>query len=87
MKTIQGPFTLIDRPLWFHTAGRSETASGYGSRLTSRYVILLPGEKKPRRLYVIQYSNSGTHYVRIKGQPAYPYGPDLQTAYDTLQGR
>lgn len=68
MKDLNKPFKFIDRPLWFHKQGLSQTASGYGSRLVSPRCILIDGEKRPRRVYVICYSNAGTAYVRIKGE-------------------
>ena len=87
MTYIDGPFTLTDKPLWWHLKGLQQTASGYGRKLTSRYVILLPGERKPRRLYVVQFSNSGTHYVVRKGKAEYPDPVELQVAYDKVRGR
>lgn len=61
-------FDVKDAPLWFHKAGLSETATGYGRRLRSTRMIRIKGEKIWRRVYVMCYSNSGTAYVRIKGQ-------------------
>ena len=87
MNYISGPFTLVNRPLWYHIEGLTQTASGYGRKLTSRYCILLPGEKKPRRLYIVQFSNTGTHYIVRNGKPEYPDSVDLQEAYDKVQGR
>lgn len=86
MKYIAGPFTLIDRPLWWHRQGLSQTASGYGNKLTSRYCVLLPGETKPRRLYVTQWSNTGSHYVLIKRVAHYLESIALQRAYDAVRG-
>lgn len=54
-----------DRPLWWHTAGRSFTASGYGLKIPSRLQVLWEG--KWRRVYVCQISNAGTAYIGKPG--------------------
>jgi hypothetical protein len=61
-------FVTKDAPLWFHTRGLSETASGYGGRLRSTKMLRINGEKVWRRVYVMCYSNSGTAYVNVKGE-------------------
>jgi hypothetical protein len=40
---------------------------GYGSRIPSRYMVKLPGEKRWRRVYTCCWSNIGTSYVEING--------------------
>jgi len=57
-----------DCPLWFHTRGLSETASGYGSKLTSRTMVRTEQSGPWRRVYVACFSNAGTTYVVIKGK-------------------
>jgi len=52
-----------DAPLWWHIAGRSYTASGYGRKIPTAHMVKLPGSKRWRRVYVCQYSNAGTAYV------------------------
>lgn len=49
------------RPLWWHTAGKQFTASGYGKRIPTEFVVRL--EKRWRRVYCCIYSNIGTLYV------------------------
>lgn len=49
------------RPLWWHTAGKTYTASGYGKRIPTEFVVRL--DKRWRRVYVCVFSNSGTLYV------------------------
>ena len=68
MKTLDKPFSWVSNPLWYHLKGLSQTASGYGSRLVSPQCIRIVGEKRLRRVYIMCYSNSGTAYVRIKGE-------------------
>ena len=55
-----------EAPLWFHKAGLSQTASGYGRKLATRHMVKLPGGKRWRRVYVCCYANSGTAYVPTK---------------------
>lgn len=42
------------------------TRTGYGPKLATTWMLLLDG-KRWHRVYVMQWSNSGTAYVRIKG--------------------
>ena len=60
--TLSGEYS----PLWFHTAGRQQTASGYGSRLVTPYMVQWNGRK--RRVFCMCWSNSGTLYVMCKGE-------------------
>ncbi len=55
--------------LRWQTLGLSYTASGYGKKIPSRYVVRIHGEKTWRRVYVTQYSNSGTHWITRNGEP------------------
>ena len=60
--TINGkPAPVKHNPLWWHKQGLSYTASGYGKRIPTEYVIYLNG--RARRVYCCQYSNAGTLYV------------------------
>lgn len=58
------PVAILDRPLWWHRRGLSQTASGYGSRLTSPRVAVLPGGHH-RRIYVTRWANAGTAWVVV----------------------
>lgn len=57
---------LIDAPLDWQKQGLQQTASGYGSKLTSHYKISFEG--KLYRLYVTIYSNAGSTWFRVKGR-------------------
>lgn len=50
--------------LWHHTAGVSFTATGYGARIPTAYMIKVRG--KWRRVYGICYSNAGTAFIGKK---------------------
>ena len=52
-----------DAPLWWHTAGRQYTASGYGRKIPTSRMVKLPGINRWRRVYVCIYGNAGTAYV------------------------
>jgi hypothetical protein len=67
------------RPLWHHTAGRNQTASGYGSRLVSSMVIRLIGERRQRRIYITQWSNSGMAWIVYRGQRCVIRDSDITT--------
>lgn len=50
-----------ESPMPHHKAGLSWTASGYGARLPSLYMVRYLG--RWRRVYVACYSNAGTAYI------------------------
>ena len=50
-------------PLPHHKLGLQYTASGYGRRIPSEWMVKLPGSNRWRRVYVCIYSNTGTAYV------------------------
>jgi hypothetical protein len=49
--------------LWWQKRGLSFTASGYGKRIPTSYMVQLPGSPRWRRVYCTIYGNSGTCYV------------------------
>lgn len=57
----------VYRPLWYHLRGLSQTASGYGARLTSAYCVRF-SDGILRRIYVTQYSNAGTAWIMLAGK-------------------
>lgn len=56
---------LIDAPLWWHSQGLSQTSSGYGAKLTTRYKISLDGKR--RRLYSTCYGNAASVWFMLNG--------------------
>lgn len=50
--------------LWWQEQGLSFTASGYGARIPTIYMVKYRG--KWRRVYCICYSNSGTLFIGKK---------------------
>lgn len=67
LRYLASHFEWKSAPLWFHLRGLSQTATGYGGKLTSRRMIRLERGTRWRRVYVACFSNSGTAYVLIKG--------------------
>ena len=61
-------YTIVDRPLWWHTHGLRQTASGYGRKLTSPYCVQIDGEERLRRVYTTIYSNAGSSWFMVKGE-------------------
>ena len=60
---------LVDAPLWWHTKGLCQTASGYGRKLTTRYK--LPCGRRLRRVYATCISNAASHWIVIDGVKVY----------------
>lgn len=55
-----------EKPLPHHKLGLQYTATGYGSKLPTRYMIMY--RNRWRRVYSICYSNVSTEYVLIDGE-------------------
>lgn len=55
-------YAIIEKPLPHHVRGLSYTATGYGAKIPTRYMVRTI-DKKYRRVYCRIYSNSGTLYV------------------------
>jgi len=66
-------YELVDRPLWWQKRGLSETATGYGSKLTSSRCVKLP-DGKVRRVYITCYSNAGSAWITLNGKKLYIRG-------------
>lgn len=54
-------FPLIDKQMDHHKRGLMFTATGYGSKIPTPYMVNYRG--KHRRVYCMIYSNSGTLYI------------------------
>lgn len=53
-------------PLDWQRRGLSKTASGYGTKIPTTYVLNYQG--RDRRIYVDQYSNAGHTYIIVNKQ-------------------
>lgn len=57
----------IRKPLWWQLKGLSYTASGYGNKIPTEYMVRM-FDQRWHRVYCIIHSNNGTCYVVIKGK-------------------
>ena len=62
--TVEVP--IKRNPLWWQEKGLSYTATGYGARIPTEYMVEFNG--KWRRVYCRIYSNSGTLYIGKLGK-------------------
>jgi hypothetical protein len=49
--------------LWWQKRGLSYTATGYGRKIPTTWMVRLPGNPRWRRVYCCTYGNAGTCYV------------------------
>jgi hypothetical protein len=57
---------LISRPLPWQRRGLQQTASGYGSKLTTTKMLKKDG--RLYRVYSMTYGNSGSAYIIYRGK-------------------
>lgn len=64
-------------------------ASGYGSKISTDYMVHFPGEPANRlyRVYCICWSNVGSHYIIRKGEKLYLKGHELEEALEKSGAR
>lgn len=67
-----GPFLTVgtevkENLLWWQKRGLSFTATGYGAKIPTSYMV--KHENRWKRVYCCIYSNSGTCYILSKGKP------------------
>lgn len=58
-----------ESPLWWHRQGLQQTASGYGKKLTTEYMLRISG--RWHRVYCVCFSNGGSLYVLRNGAAHY----------------
>ena len=63
-ETVARNLEVKENPLWFHKAGLTQTASGYGKKLATPYMVKL--NNRWYRIYNSCFSNSGTLYIQSK---------------------
>lgn len=56
----------IYAPLEWQRQGLTKTASGYGTKIPTSYMLDYQGKR--RRIYVDQYSNAGHTYIIVSGE-------------------
>lgn len=61
--TLNGENVIAEyKPLPHHKAGLTYTASGYGAAIPTVWMVTVGSRKY--RIYMCQYSNAGTAYIR-----------------------
>lgn len=55
---------------------------GYGRKIATTILILLPGEKRWRRVYCVCFSNSGSVYIIRNGEAYYLREYELEEALE-----
>ena len=74
-------FTI--KSMWWQDAGKQYTASGYGAKIPTRYMVKVNKENRWRRVYCIIYSNCGSLYVIInKERHFFKYDTELEAMRD-----
>ena len=68
-----GPWGLI----------RGQSPSGYGRKIPSDYMVRLDG--RLHRVYVVCFSNSGSHYIVRAGKTLYLHDYELEAARDGVR--
>lgn len=74
-------------PMRHHDAGLSWTASGYGRKLPTRYMLAYAdgrGGYRWHRVYVAQYGNAGSAYIIVRGRMTL-LTPDVEHALETTR--
>lgn len=79
------PYTLSEKSLPWQKQGLQQTATGYGRKLVSPYILTTP-DGKAHRVYAVCFSNCASHYVIIKKQEVYLRDGELETARDLMRG-
>ena len=62
-------YTVISAPLWWHEKGLLQTATGYGSKLTTTNKVFY--NNRLYRVYCHCFSNCGSLYILVNGERKY----------------
>jgi hypothetical protein len=76
------PYTVTIKQLWWQRRGLQQTATGYGAKLATKYLLTVPDAPRPYRVYAICYSNVASFYILRKGQRLFLRDWELETARD-----
>lgn len=57
---------LVEAPMWYHERGLMQTATGYGSKLVTRYKLNIG--RRNYRVYSTCFSNCSTEYILFLGK-------------------
>jgi hypothetical protein len=81
---LNPPYQISIKRLEWQKQGLQQTTYGYGSRLTTEYMLHTP-DGMVRRVYAACYSNAASFYVLLKGKQVFLRDGELQEARDKAQ--
>jgi hypothetical protein len=76
------PYNVTIKQLWWQKQGLQQTASGYGRKLVTPYMLAIPGAARPYRVYAICFSNCASHYILRNGERLFLRDRELEEARD-----
>ena len=76
------PYTVAIKELWWQKQELQQTATGYGRKLTTEYMLRLPDSPHAYRVYAICYSNCASFYILRKGERLFLREGELESARD-----
>lgn len=59
-----------------------QLASGYGSKISTDYMVQFPGERIKYRVYMVCYSNAGSCYIVRRGEKLWIRSHELEVAVE-----
>ena len=62
------PYTVTVKELWWQKRGLQQTATGYGHKLVTPYMLTLPDAPRTYSVYAICISNCASFYILRGGQ-------------------
>lgn len=77
---LNEPFTVTIRRLWWQKQGLQQTATGYGNKLTTEYMLHIG--KRSYRVYAVCFSNVASYHIVRNHQRVWIRDSDLQDARD-----
>jgi hypothetical protein len=86
------PYTVTIKQLEWQKRGLQQTASGYGRKLTTEYMVHIPTSVSGRladrayRVYAICFSNVASFYIIRKGMTLFLRDWELEEARDAARG-
>ena len=76
------PYTVTIKQLWWQKQGLQQTATGYGRKLTTVFILHLPNLPRAYRVSAICISNAASFYILKNGARLFLRDWELETARD-----
>lgn len=81
------PYTVTIEKLWWQKQGLQQTATGYGRKLTTEYMLHVPDSPRPYRVYAVCFSNVASFYILRKGEMLFLHDWELEDARDGARAK